>query len=143
MRRAPFVIGGTVLGLAGVLAFHTTPTSPTSTPGKSLPASSSGSGSQPSGAQRTATGPTVNYSWGTISVRVTVSGSKIVKIGIASLNDGNNPRSQFIDQQSIPTLEQEALQAQSANIQGVSGASFTSAGFEQSLQAALRSLGIA
>ena len=38
-------------------------------------------------------------------------------------------------------LEQQALQAQSADIQGVSGASYTSAGFRTSLQAALRSLG--
>ena len=46
-----------------------------------------------------------------------------------------------IDQQSIPILEQEALQAQSANIQGVSGASYTSAGFQQSLQARTAKLG--
>jgi uncharacterized protein with FMN-binding domain len=39
-------------------------------------------------------------------------------------------------------LEQQALQAQSANIQGVSGASYTSAGFAQSLQSALHSLGM-
>ena len=48
-------------------------------------------------------------------------GRKILKVGIASIDDGGNPRSQSIDQQSIPILEQEALQAQSANIQGVSG----------------------
>ena len=39
-------------------------------------------------------------------------------------------------------LEQQALAAQSANIQGVSGASYTSAGFKQSLQAALQQLGV-
>jgi ferredoxin-NADP reductase len=60
----------------------------------------------------------------------------------ASLDDGGNPRSQMIDQQAIPVLEQEALQAQSASIQGVSGASYTSAGFAQSLQAALHQLGV-
>jgi len=48
----------------------------------------------------------------------------------------------MIDQQAIPILQQEALQAQSASIQGVSGASFTSAGFTQSLQAALHQLGV-
>jgi uncharacterized protein with FMN-binding domain len=77
-----------------------------------------------------------------LSVSVTVSGRKITKVGIASINDGGMPRSQFIDQQSIPLLEQEALQAQSANIQGVSGASYTSAGFQQSLQSALHTLGL-
>ncbi len=88
------------------------------------------------------TGPAVNYNWGVLSVSVTVSGTKIIKVGIASLDDGGNTRSQLIDQQSIPVLEQQALQAQSANIQGVSGASYTSAGFEQSLQGALHQLGL-
>ena len=77
-----------------------------------------------------------------LSVTVTVSGARITKVGIASLDDGGNPRSQMIDQQAIPVLEQEALQAQSASIQGVSGASYTSAGFAQSLQAALHQLGV-
>jgi uncharacterized protein with FMN-binding domain len=72
---------------------------------------------------------------------VTVKGNTISKVGIASLDDGGNFRSQSIDQQSIPLLEQQALQAQSANIQGVSGASYTSAGFQQSLQSALSQLG--
>jgi uncharacterized protein with FMN-binding domain len=112
----------------------------------SSPSSSrSGSGSSPTtstttSATRTATGAQVNYSYGVLSVSVTVSGSKITNVQIASLDDGGNFRSQSIDQQSIPTLEQEALQAQSANIQGVSGASYTSAGFEQSLQSALTQL---
>jgi uncharacterized protein with FMN-binding domain len=77
-----------------------------------------------------------------LSVSVTVSGTKITKVGIASLDDGGNSRSQSIDQQSIPILEQQALQAQNANIQGVSGASYTSAGFAQSLQSALSKLGL-
>jgi len=74
-------------------------------------------------------------------VSVTLSGSKITKIGIAALDDGGNFRSVTIDQQSIPMLEQQALQAQSANIQGVSGATYTSQGFAQSLQSALGKLG--
>ena len=73
---------------------------------------------------------------------MTVSGKKITQVGIASLNDGGNFRSQSIDQQSIPILEQQAIQVQNANIQGVSGASYTSAGFAQSLQSALTKLGL-
>ena len=145
MKRAPIVIAGTIVGLIGVLKFHTAPISLASPAGSSLPAASA-SGAGPaasSGAPRTATGPAVYYDYGTLSVRVTVSGHKIVKVSIASLDDGSDPRSQFIDQQSIPLLEQEVMQAQSANIQGVSGASYTSAGFHQSLQGALSSLGFA
>ena len=90
---------------------------------------------------RSATGEVVDYSYGTLSVSVTVSGHTISKVSIASLDDGGNFRSQSIDQQSIPILEQETLQAQSANIQSVSGASYTSQGFAQSLQSALYKLG--
>ena len=163
MKRAPIVIAGTVAGLVAVLEFHTTPVKLTLAGGSS-PASAasggagttkqSGSGGTNSapGAQqgsargqtamRTATGEEVNYNFGVLSVKITVSRGKISKIGIGHLNDGGNPRSQFIDQQAIPILEQETLQAQSANIQGVSGASYTSAGFTQSLQSALHSLGM-
>ncbi|HEY4462587.1 MAG TPA: FMN-binding protein [Streptosporangiaceae bacterium] len=170
MRRTPIVLGGTLAGLIGVLAFHTTPArssfatvpgaAPSSgpaagaSPAATAPGQASGGGttagaspkptaaSQPAAASRTTAGPSVNYNYGVLSVRVTVAGKKIVKVGIASLDDGGDPRSQSIDQQSIPILEQEVMQAQSANIQGVSGASYTSAGFVQSLQSALHSLGV-
>ena len=161
------MITGTVAGLVGVLVFHTKPstvsiasipaagaaaTSPAATSPAAAPqGGSSGSAAPPrsgstsrpaSTGTRTAVGPSVNYSWGVLSVSVTVSGTKITKVGIASLDDGGNPRSQYIDQQSIPLLEQQALQAQSAKIQGVSGASYTSSGFQQSLQGALQRLGL-
>ena len=87
-------------------------------------------------------GPRSNYNYGVLSVKVTVTGHNITNVTIASIDDGGNSRSQSIDQQSIPILEQQAISAQSANIQGVSGASYTSAGFVQSLQAALSQLGI-
>lgn len=155
MRRAPIVVTATVVGLVCVLEFHTRPvgvgTLPAAAGSAGAIPSRAGTGSgapprpgppgKPAGT-KTATGPAVDYSWGILSVSVTVSGTRITKVGIASLDDGGNPRSQFIDQQSIPLLEQQALQAQSANIQGVSGASYTSAGFQQSLQSALQSLGI-
>jgi uncharacterized protein with FMN-binding domain len=195
MKRAPIVIGATVAGLAGVLAFHTKSASLTlgslpgvsttgSSPTSSVPAASrtgQGSASSPAApstttipapgttsvpsnstttpppttvvtvpsttttttsATQSATGESVNYNFGVLSVSVTTSGRKITKVSIASLDDGGNFRSQSIDQQSIPILEQQALQAQSAHIQGVSGASYTSAGFEQSLQSALGKLGL-
>ena len=91
---------------------------------------------------RSATGPRVDYTYGVLSVTVSVTGKRITNVKLATLDDGGNFRSQSIDQQSIPLLEQEVLQAQSANIQGVSGASYTSAGFAQSLQAALGQLGL-
>jgi uncharacterized protein with FMN-binding domain len=167
MRRAPIVIVATVAGLAGALGFHTAPArlalgslpgamstrgSATASQSSVPTASKSQSGASPApvasssttvpSATRSATGTAVNYNYGLVSVSVTVSGKKITKVGIASLDDGGNARSQSIDQQSIPILEQQAVQAQSANIQGVSGASYTSAGFAQSLQSALNKVGL-
>jgi len=171
VRRAPIVIGATAAGLAGVLSFHTKPasltlgglsgasvtrTSPTTSVAAGPPTGQGTSGAGPtstsltpststtsSSTTRTATGAEVNYNYGLLSVVVTVSGKKVTKVGIGFLDDGGNFRSQSIDQQSIPILEQQALQAQSANIQGVSGASYTSAGFAQSLQSALSKLHVA
>jgi uncharacterized protein with FMN-binding domain len=164
VKRGPIVIAGTVAGLVAVLEFHTTPAKVTFGGNSTLPAASTGSGSSTGGqpassgstsaptsssssaatqsGTHTATGPEVNYSWGVLAVKITVSGGKVTRVGLAYLDDGGNPRSQSIDQQAIPILEQEALQAQSANIQGVSGASYTTAGFDQSLQSALHSLGM-
>jgi uncharacterized protein with FMN-binding domain len=165
MRRAVIVIGTTVVGLVGVLSFHTAPakltlgtlsagtasrSTNTTTPAGASPPSTGPAPPTPTttaptttapAATRSTTGPSVNYRFGLISVTATVAGTKLTNVSIASLDDGGSPRSQSIDQQSIPILEQQALQAQNANIQGVSGASYTSAGFEQSLQAALSQLG--
>ena len=91
---------------------------------------------------RSVTGEAVNNYFGVLSVKVTATGSKITSVTISTLQDGGNYRSQSIDQQSIPMLEQEAMHAQSANIQSISGASYTSAGFAQSLQSALKKLGL-
>jgi len=91
---------------------------------------------------RTVTGEAVNYYFGILSVTVTATGKKITKVTIGQLTDGGNYRSQQIDGMSIPLLEQEAMQAQNAQIQSISGASYTSAGFQMSLQSALKKLGI-
>jgi len=91
---------------------------------------------------RSAIGATVNYHYGTLSVKVTVSGKTITAVAIASLSDGGNPRSATIDNQSIPLLINEAMKAQSASIASISGASYTSAGFVASLQNALTQLGL-
>ena len=95
----------------------------------------------PSG-NRTVDGGLTNYGYGQLSVSVTIAGGKISNVGIAQINDGGLGRSVYIDQQAIPILEQEAMQAQSANIQGVSGATYTSEGFITSLQNALSQAGL-
>ena len=120
------------------------PSTPTTTnatgasSGPTVPATTSSSVA--SSASRSATGPVVNYYYGQLSVKVSASGTKITAITIATLSDGGNPYSAYVDHAALPMLQREAMAAQSANIQGVSGASYTSAGFAQSLQGALSAL---
>ena len=94
-------------------------------------------------------GPTAQADrWGTVQVTLVVrkttstsaSGAKKVSRRIADITGTysyHTDRSAFIMQQSLPQLRLEALQAQNANIDMVSGATFTSQAFIQSLQAAL------
>jgi uncharacterized protein with FMN-binding domain len=91
---------------------------------------------------KTVTGEAVNYYFGVLSVKVTATGKKIDSVTIGQLSDGGNYRSQQLDGMSIPILEQETMQLQNSQIQSVSGASYTSAGFVMSLQSALKKLGI-
>jgi uncharacterized protein with FMN-binding domain len=113
------------------------PTHATTTTTTTPAATSTTTTSAPSPTIRTVVGSASNYTYGTLTVSVTGSASHITNVRIASISDGGDSRSQSIDQYAIPILESQALSAQSANIQGVSGASYTSSGFEQSLQAAL------
>ena len=120
---------------------QSTPTTASATgtaSGPTVPATTSSSVA--SSASRTATGPVVNYYYGQLSVKVSASGTRITGITIATLSDGGNPYSAYVDHAALPMLQREAMSAQSANIQGVSGASYTSAGFAQSLQGALSTL---
>jgi uncharacterized protein with FMN-binding domain len=72
---------------------------------------------------------------GAVQAVITVTDKKITSVSISAPQ--NDPRSASINAQAIPLLVQETLQAQSANINTVSGATDTSAAYVQSLQAAL------
>jgi uncharacterized protein with FMN-binding domain len=98
--------------------------------------SASGSGSGGASGTQTATGPTVGYGYGQLAVRVTVAGGRITDVTVPVLQVAEYT-SQYIAQQAIPMLKGEVLSAQSANIQGVSGATYTSQAYDQSLQSAL------
>jgi uncharacterized protein with FMN-binding domain len=87
-------------------------------------------------ATRTATGPQVNFGYGTIAVKVTVAGTRITHVSVAALST-LEPTSQQISGQALPVLRSEVLSVQSATINGVSGATYTSQGYARSLQAAL------
>jgi uncharacterized protein with FMN-binding domain len=104
-----------------------------SSSGSSGSGSASGSGSTGSS---TVTGGTAQTQWGPVQVRITVSGGKITDVTAVQYPNGNG-RDQQINSYALPVLAQEALAAQSANIDHVSGATVTSDGYVQSLQSAL------
>jgi len=104
------------------------------------PPTNSGAGSS-AGGTVTVTGSAVPVTegfrtFGTIQLRVTISNGKITDIQAINYPH-NDPRSYEISLYALPILRQEALTAQSAQIDAVSGATWTSEAYAQSLQAAL------
>lgn len=83
----------------------------------------------------TYTGDAVAIQWGDVQVQVTISGGQIADVSF--LTYPMDQRSQAINSQAAPALTQEAVSAQSATVQVVSGATFTSRAFMQSLASAL------
>jgi len=92
-------------------------------------------------ANGTVTGSAVQMPYGTVEVQITVSNGKITDVQAVSLP--NRGRSGEISNYVAPILASEALKAQSANIDIVSGATYTSEAYAQSLQSALDQAGIA
>jgi len=109
-----------------------TTSSPTAT---AAPATKGTSGA----ADATVTGPEVDMRFGPVQVQVTISGGRITDVVALQLPSGGH--SGRISQRAEPVLQEEALQAQSASIDTVSGATYTSDAYEQSLQAALDQAG--
>ena len=162
MRRAVIVLGSTAAGLAALLSFKThsvaaadpAPSAPA--PSATTPqaaASSTGSAAAKASATpkagtttqastatqaatRTVTGTVASTQYGPMQVQVTLAGTKITKVTVLQRTD-DGAESDQIDATAIPTLTSETLAAQSAHIDAVSGASYTSSGYIQSLQSAL------
>ena len=111
----------------------TTPVAPTQTQAPTTPQSASVTGTFSGIAAPTAYGP--------VQVQITLNNGKIT--GATALTyPQNSGRDRQINSQAIPLLIQETLQAQSANIQGVGGASYTSQGWYDSLVSALKKAGM-
>jgi len=169
MRRLSLIVVGAVAGLAAVVGLHptsstanalgtggqaaggrgttnpTTTTPPTTTPPTTAPAApatptpAAPSTTAPAAVARSSTGPAQQYGYGTLSVKVTVTGNRITKITTPTLQTAEQ-YSQQLAAQVIPMLNAEVLKAQSLNINGISGASYTASAYVTSLQAALKNL---
>jgi uncharacterized protein with FMN-binding domain len=144
MRRAPIILSATVIGFAAALGFK--PHQPTATTtavaatGTPTPTSTPATTTTKTTGTKTATGDAIDTQYGAAQVRVTVSNGKITKIEALQLQ-GNDPKSVQISSYAEPYLRQSALSKQSAAIDAVSGATFTSASYAESLQSALDKLG--
>ena len=105
--------------------------------------SSSGSGSTDSGASgsTTYTGDAVGTRWGDVQVQITVANGVITAVNAVEVPSGNQ-RDVEINNRAVPVLADEALQAQSADIDTVSGATVTSDGYLASLQSAIDQAGL-
>ena len=95
----------------------------------------------PTGVSRTAVGTSENYGYGVLAVKVTVRGSRITDVSVATIRAAEQ-YSQQLAQQVIPLLRNEVLSAQSARINAISGATYTSEAYAYSVQAALDTLGV-
>ena len=87
----------------------------------------------------TFTGDAINVGYGIVQVQITVNNGKITDAQAVQAPTGRNDR---FTQMSVPVLRQKTLAAQSANITGVSGASYTSYGWYKSLVSALSKAGL-
>ena len=90
-------------------------------------------------ASGTFTGDSIDVRYGFVQVKITVENGKITDAQAVKSQTGRNDR---YTQMSVPVLRQRTLAAQSANISGVSGASFTSYGWYTSLVSALAKAGM-
>ncbi|MGW5282014.1 FMN-binding protein [Streptomyces collinus] len=159
LRRIVLASAATVSGMVLLLSLkpHTSPGlavgSAAAVPRASAPAASGGSsgsssgssgdsaggsGSSGSGVSKSVTGNTVQTRWGPVQVRVTIRSGRLTEVTAVQYPQ-DNPRDQEINGYALPQLRREALAAQSADIDMVSGATYTSTGYKQSLQSALDS----
>jgi len=128
------------------IAETTAPTQPTATPPAAQTAPAKTSTTQPmmtpmmkpagKYADGSYTGSAADAYYGTVQVKAVVRNGQLADVQFLQYpNDRSNSR--YINSQAMPLLTQEAIQAQSAQVDGVSGATFTSQAFQQSLTAAL------
>jgi hypothetical protein len=152
MKRLILAVASTIAGLIALLSFRIHPgaavigslpsatlgpvPSPVSPSGGTAGAAP-GPGPSPSSAGPVTTlGQAVQTQYGTIQVRIVTVGRRIQSVSFAQLQ-GDEALSDEINAYAGPLLLQRTLVAQSAHIDSVSGATYTSDGYRQSLQSAL------
>lgn len=158
MRRITLWLASTATTLVLLFSYHTSTSSGTTTSiaaptnGGSVAAAGSGSssGSDPaaasgsssgSGDSTTYTGAAASTRFGDVQVQITIASGKVTAATVTQV-PWRDHRDQEINSQAVPILNEEAVSAQSSNIDMVSGATYTSQGYAQSLQSALDQAGL-
>jgi uncharacterized protein with FMN-binding domain len=130
MRRAILAVTATVAGVVALLSFKTHSASSERAVATPQPASSLPPG------ERAITGNVANTAYGPVQVQLVVKATRIVKVNILE-QPASTEHDLQIGQIAFPRLIGETITAQSARIDTVSGATYTSGGYIQSLQSAL------
>lgn len=114
----------------------------TESPMAAAPAPTARRASTGGGWSGTVTGPVVPIRWGEVQVRATIAQGRIIGVDVLR-SPAENAHDRQVNARAVPVLVRETLAAQSTRIDMVSGATFTSTGYVQSLQAALDRAGTA
>lgn len=140
MKKSVIIIGATAAGLAAVISFRPHGVAGGGNQAAANAAALTTGNSHVAGAQ-TVVGSVqqLNGGLGDIQVKVTAANGKITSVGMAQMNL-HGPQSQQISNGVIPQLEQQVMASNGGPIHGVSGATYTSRAFANSLQAALSQL---
>lgn len=130
---------------SGVATVPKTTPSPSASTSSGSSSTSSGSTSSGSSSVQTSssgltdgtyTGQAANTRFGPVQVKITVSGGAITDVQVPQY-PSESGRDQQINSRALPVLVKETVQAQSAEVDMVSGATYTSTGYRTSLQSAL------
>ncbi|MET7336113.1 FMN-binding protein [Nonomuraea sp. NPDC005650] len=145
MRRVLLAVVVTAIGLVLLLSFKPHDVAgvarrPAAVAATQVP-SQTGAGQTASPGSRTVDGDVADTRWGPVQVRISVGDGKITDVQVLQAPDGNR-RDIEINDEALPILRQEAMSAQSAQIDSVSGATYTSDGYMSSLQSAIDRAGL-
>lgn len=143
MRRIVLWLASTVTIVVLLFGYHTSTNDvpATTAPSGTSSAPPPGSPSSSPTATKSYTGSVASTRWGPVQVEIAVSARKITDVTVLQQPNGNHKDTE-INGYALPILVQDTLSAQSADIDMVSGATVTSDGYLQSLQAALDEAGI-
>ncbi|MFD7159234.1 FMN-binding protein [Kribbella sp. NPDC059898] len=136
MKRIVLWLLGTVSAVVLMFGYHTSTSGPEPSVGPTIGGGANETPATTAPGASTVTGSVAQTQWGPVQVRLTEQAGKITAVNVVQYPNGNH-RDAEINQYALPILINETVQAQSAQIDMVSGATVTSDGYIRSLQSAL------